>query len=108
MHDIGDLRCRKSHFFQFLIMGKYILRCIVKHHFPMIHNDQAFHIFGNVLHAMRNQDNGNSSHLMKSRNLIQNVISSLWVEPCSRLIQDQDFRVHCQNTCNGNPFLLAS
>ena len=108
MHDIGNLRRRKSHLFQFLIMGKYILRGIVKYHFPMIHDDQALHIFGNVFHAVGNQNNGDSPHFVKCCNLIQDIIPALRVKTSSRLIQYQNLRVHGQNACNGHSLLLSS
>ena len=63
MHDISDLRCGKSHGFQFLIMGKNLLRLIIKYSFSVIHNNEALHVFRNILHAVGNQNNGYPSHL---------------------------------------------
>ena len=108
MHDIGDLRCGKSHGFQLSVMGKYSLRSIVKGDLSIVHHDQSLCIFRNILHTVGNQNDRDSSHFMKFCDLVQNIVSSFRVQTCGRLIQDQDLRVHCQNSGNGNSFLLTS
>ena len=108
MHDISDLRCGKSHGFQFLIMGKNLLRLIIKYSFSVIHNNEALHVFRNILHAVGNQNNGYPSHLMKLCDLIQDIIPALRVKPCCGLVQDQNLRVHGKNPCNSYSFFLAS
>ena len=45
---------------------------------------------------------------MKFCNLIQDLISSLWIQTSRRLIQNQDLRIHCQNSGNRNTLFLSS
>ena len=89
-------------------MGKNFLGSIIKYRFSVVHNNKPFHIFRNVFHAVGHQNNGDSSHFMKFRDLIQDIIPALRVKTCCRLIQDQDLRIHGKHACNGHSFLLAS
>ena len=45
---------------------------------------------------------------MQVCDLIQNVISSLWIKSRRRLVKNQHFRTHCQNSCDRySSFLTA-
>ena len=74
----------------------------------MIDHDQTLRIFGYIFHAMRNQHNGNPTDFVKFCDLIKDLISSLRIKTCGRLIQNQDLWVHCKYTCNGHSLLLTT
>ena len=74
----------------------------------MIHYDQTLHVFGNIFHTVGYQNDGDASDLVKLCDLIKNLVSSFGIQPRSRLIQDQDSGVHCQNAGNSHTLLLSS
>jgi len=108
MHDISNLGCRKSDGLQLFIMCKYFFRCIIKSFYSVIHNDDPLHVFRNIFHAVGYQNNGNSSCLMETCNLIKDLIPPHRIQSCGRLIQDQYLGIHRQNTGNGYSSLLSS
>ena len=108
MHDVGNLRCCKPHWFQFFIMRKNFFWRSVKPDFSIIHNDKPVHIFGHILHTVRNQHNRDLSHLMKFCHQIQDFITSFGIQSCGWFIQNDHFRLHRQNSRNSNSSLLSS
>ena len=108
MHDISNLRCCKSHGFQLSVMSKYCFGSIVICDFSVIDYDQSLRIFCNILHAVGYKDNSNPSYFMKLCDLVKDIIPSFRIQTCSWLIQNKNFRIHCQYTGNSNSFLLSA
>ena len=40
--------------------------------------------------------------------LVKNIITTLRIKTCRRLIQDENFRIHCKNTGDGDSSFLAA
>ena len=89
-------------------MGKNLLGLIIEYRFSMVHNNETLHIFCNVFHAVGHQNNGDSSHFMKFRDLVQDIVPAFRVKACCWLVQDQDLRISHQCTCQHNSLLLPA
>ena len=108
MHNIRHLRRRKTDFLQLFIVSEDFLRCIVKRHMTVVHDNNPLYIFCNILHAVRYEHDRNAARLMQQRKLIEDFIASLRIKACSRLVKHQKIRVHGKHTGNRNTTFLTS
>ena len=108
MYNVGDLRGSQSHGLQFPVMAEHFLRRRVKYLFTMVHHHDPVRIAGNILHAVRYQHNGHMMFPVQCGDFIQDLITALRIQTCSRLIQDQYLRMHGQHPGNGNSTLLTA
>ena len=63
--------------------------------------------FVSIIDIMRCHTNGNTIFCHFIHNMIDHRCM-LWIQCCSRLIQNNNFRMHDQNICNGYLFFLSS
>ena len=89
-------------------MRKHPCGDIVIQHLPFVENDDPAGIVRHILHAVRNQHNGNAGLLVQLFQHPQNVIPPLRIQTCSRFIQHQNLRVHRQDPGDRNPSLLPA
>ena len=75
MHNIRHLRRRKTDFLQLFIVSEDFLRCIVKRHITVVHDNNPLYIFCNILHAVRYEHNRNAARLMQQCKLIEDFIA---------------------------------
>ena len=74
----------------------------------MVHHDDPVHILRHIIHTVGHKQyrhTGFSLHLLDQ---LQYLRSSLRIQSCSGLVQNQDLRLHSQHSCNGHSPLLSS
>ena len=88
-------------------MMEHLSGHIIIKHLSLIHHNNAVHISGHILHAVRYQDHRHAGFLPELCDLIQDLIPALRIQARRGLVQHKHLRLHCQNSCNGNSSLLS-
>ena len=91
---IAGVLAMNPDFLQLFIVSEDFLRCIVKRHMTVVHDNNPLYIFCNILHAVRYEHDRNAARLMQQCKLIEDFIASLRIKACSRLVKHQKIRVH--------------
>ncbi len=80
----------------------------VKYDSTVFHHDQPGGHAGDIFHAVRDHDYGNSACSVQRLDFAKDICRTLRIQTRCRLIQDQDCGAHGQDACNGDPAFLST
>ena len=89
-------------------MREYRLRGIVKSDLSVVDHDQAVRVFRDVLHTVGNENDRDPHFIPELPDLTQDLIPAVRVQSGGRLIQNEDLRIHREDSRDRNAALLSS
>ena len=105
---LGHLRNAQPQLQQPGCLGKHLIHIVIDGQLPLVHDQDLVRIPGNILHAVAYQHHRDAGGLVVGLYRPQNGVPAFRVQPCGRLVQHQNFRLHGQDSRNGYPAFLTA